>query len=264
MKHFLLYFLTLIFIGCHFSNQQNSNNNDTLINKPKVNFIIDSSYGKIKDSIQTKELSKKVIYKVTYSYYKYDTLHIITNDKKEVQKFYIQFRDSTKNNLSIDTKYYVEQYQIKENLFIAVVVPTETIQIVLFYGLINMKNNEWMVRQRLVDTLFNASYESSSYDNKYHLFLDHTGNDAVGIRIFNSNNKILKNAACYFPSNVRDNFVLKWQVGDKLYYYFLENEYLLPKNLPPLKGYSDKFARKYYWIDGIDSLTNEYFVVTIE
>ena len=263
MKNFILYYLVAALLGCNYSNKSNLNKTDS---KP-LKSTSDTFSGKKNDNTQTKDLSidsrEKLRKKGIYTFYEKDTLHVISNDKKEIKKLHISFIDSNKNNSYIVSSYSITQYQINNNLFVSLSVPTESFDIVIFYGLINVKNNQWLVEQRMRDTLFNAIYESSSYDNNFHLFI-HEWNDGVSFKIINSNNIVLKQGYSNFLPHKRDPNVLKWQNGNKLYYYFIVNQDSLPDNLPGIDINNEKYALKYYWINGRDSFTKEYHAVIVQ
>ena len=197
---------------------------------------------------------------LVHSYYKQDTLHIVTNDNKEILKLFISFNNSPTNKSIVDTLFLIGQYQVNNKLFIAISEKTETIDIYTFYGLIDLSNNQWLVKQKVTDTLFNGNYISSSSDDKYHLFLSQWKNDA-SFKVFDSKNRLLKQGFSYYSCDTNQ---LKWQIGDKFYYFSETNQDSLPKDLAPIDINSERYARKYFWFNSKDSFTNEYKVVNVE
>jgi hypothetical protein len=187
----------------------------------------------------------------SYSYYKKDTLHILTGEKNEIKTLYLDFNDPL-----TDTLLNVNQSQIDDKLFVSINYRIEAAFGCKFFGLIDLKNNNWIVKNRPDGDNPIDDYNGTSLDNKYHIFTCESPMGTGHFEVFDSQNNIVKKGTYY---KTDDKGFLKWEIGDKFYYYtscYTQN--IRTNELPKLKENENTYTQKVYWINGRDSLTKEY------
>jgi hypothetical protein len=160
----------------------------------------------------------------------------------------------------MDTVYDIFQYQIQNNLFVGLNYWGDIG--CSFISVMDIKNNKWLVNHKLQSDEYSLSdYLGSSGDNKYHLFEGGSAASEREFEILDSNNKIMKSGG-YYPG--ADKNELKWIKGNMIFYFYeCAKNTSPPKNLPKLEdGFF--YAQKHYWVNGKDSMSNEYKAVYVE
>jgi hypothetical protein len=187
-----------------------------------------------------------------------DTLHVFSKEKKELTKLYIDIQDSTRNNIIPDTSCFISQYQNDNVLFISIMINGENGiygQLTLFFGLFDINSNKWILKHKTIEDALEVKYRGSSSDLKYHLFEYGLSNDGGLFEIFDNHNNIIKKGQF---NNTEDKNILKWQSQNKFYYYLKCNYDSLPNNLPSLDKPGQIYVQKLFWINGKDSITNDF------
>ena len=200
-------------------------------------------------------IQKALIKKGIYSYYHNDTFYVNLSKNKRLAKIYIKPPKSWPDlNRQLDTFYNISQNRDKDIFVSHLIMPSEigSIDIVV----VDLKTNKIIVEQEGY-----TSYLGSSSDRRYHAF--ETGSSACGrgFAIYDSNKNLIKQAGYY--SCIDDKNQLTW-IENKIYYYGdCLKDAKIPDNMPGLKE-PEQYVQKFYIVDGIDSITNDFAIASVE
>ncbi len=187
------------------------------------------------------------------SYYTNDTIVVVDRNGSELKRFKINL---------IDSLYRIVQSQNNKYLFIGLSSFGDAM--FQFLGLLDIKSKEWIIYQKLNTNsdnwkncvLSNAHYVGTSSDNKYHLFTGGTG-VVREFQIYSSKGHLIKNGR-YVMGMVNNELV--W--ADNSFFYFEKTD-SFPNYLQTPKN-NHGYVQKKFWIDGKDSITEEYEEIYIE
>jgi hypothetical protein len=231
MRHILILFCISLYFGC---SQHNDTSADLKSNKIHL------------------ALMKKGI----YSYLKHDTFYIHDNADQEILKVHLippqKYPDLYK---LADTTYFVKQIQYPKYLFIVLQDSNSAASFDFFLI-------DTMTKKVLVQDHTFYGYFGSSENGDYHAFEFGTSACRRTFAIYDSNNKLLKEAGYY--SCTDDTAQLKW-IGNKIFYYDTCSDKNIPLDIKNKKlKEQEVIAQKYFWTNGKDSITKDYNVVFIE
>lgn len=252
MKAILILIFWFCFVGCKFSNNSAEKSNDLLgINSmtPKnasIPLSIEDKRNKIRESL---------IKKGVFSFISVDTLFIYQDGEKELARFRLPKYGNIENfYLELDTSYSINQEKIKNGILLIVRKLCDGEADPSNFVIYNTVRNKIVLN---IPACYVNHYWGCSENCNYFIIESGTSACSRGFTIYDTNSLEVKQSP--YNSCVNDSNQLKWN-GNKFYYYLnCTDKSNIPAKMRKLKD-NEVYAQKYYWVNGKDSLTNEFVI----